>query len=253
MFEHVYKLHGLPKSIVSDRDSLFTSIFWKHLHQLIGTKLKMSSAYHSQTNGATEHANKTITQMLRQCVNPMQTNWVGKLPAIEFVINSARSASMGYSLFFLNTGWMPWSMIWDLAKQSEYPGVRNFALQRKLALVTAHNSILAAYVKETRSANWKWQVVPFGEGDLVYISSKNISFPKGLARKLIPKFIGPYWILKDFGNGTFKMDLPSHMKQQDIHDMFHASLLHPHVPNNDRLFPGCLDTQLGSANGLESE
>jgi hypothetical protein len=83
-------------------------------------------------------------------------------------------------------------MIWDLAKQSEYPGVRNFALQRKLALVTAHNSILAAYVKETRSANWKWQVVPFGEGDLVYISSKNISFPKGLARKLIPKFIGPY-------------------------------------------------------------
>jgi len=107
MFEHVYKLHGLPKSIVSDQDSLFTSIFWKHLHQLIGTKLKMSSAYHPQTNGATEHANKTITQMLRQCVNPMQTNWVGKLPAIEFVINSARSASMGYSLFFLNTGWMP--------------------------------------------------------------------------------------------------------------------------------------------------
>ena len=57
IFAEVYRLHGLPKSIVSDRDTLFTSTFWTHLHRLIRVELKMSSAYHPQTDGATERAN----------------------------------------------------------------------------------------------------------------------------------------------------------------------------------------------------
>jgi hypothetical protein len=89
MFEEIYKYHGLPKNIISDRDVLFTSTFWKRLHQLIGTNLRMSSAYHPQTDGATERANRTITQMLRQCIQPDQKNWVSKLLAIQFAINSA--------------------------------------------------------------------------------------------------------------------------------------------------------------------
>lgn len=116
MFEEVYKLHGLPKSIVSDCDVLFTSIFWQHLNQLIGIKLKMSSTYHPQTDGVMERANWTITQMLRQCVSKKQTDWVAKLPTIEFATNSARSPSMGYAPCFLNTGQMPRSMIWDSAR-----------------------------------------------------------------------------------------------------------------------------------------
>ena len=67
--------------------------------------------------------------MLRQCIDETQTDWVMKLPAIEFAINLARSASTGYAPFFLNTGHMPRSMIWDSAKQTEYPGMRNFAIQ----------------------------------------------------------------------------------------------------------------------------
>ena len=89
MFNGVYKHHGLPRTIVSDCDVLFTSTFWGHLHKLVGTKLKMSSAYHPQTDGATEHANRTVTQMLRQCINLDQRDWVIKLPAIQFGINSA--------------------------------------------------------------------------------------------------------------------------------------------------------------------
>ena len=84
MFENVYKLHGLPERIVSDRDSLFTSKLWKRLHRLLGTELRMSSAFHPQTDGATERANRTITQMIRQCVRPDQKDWVSKLPAIEY-------------------------------------------------------------------------------------------------------------------------------------------------------------------------
>ena len=73
--------------------------------------------------------------------------------------------------------------------------------------MSAHDSILAARVKQTRNANRKRQLAPFKEGELVYISTKNISFPKGLARKLIPKYIGPYKIIKDFKNQSFLIDL----------------------------------------------
>lgn len=89
VFENIYKLHGLPQTIISDRDVLFISTFWSRLHRLIGTKLRLSSAYHPQSDGSTERANRTVTQMLRQCIQPDQKDWVAKLPAIEFAINSA--------------------------------------------------------------------------------------------------------------------------------------------------------------------
>ncbi|KAF8806762.1 hypothetical protein BYT27DRAFT_7062170, partial [Phlegmacium glaucopus] len=73
--------------------------------------------------------------------------------------------------------------------------VRVFTQKRKLALISAHNSIIATHVKQSRNANQKRQIVPFKEGDFVYLSTKNITFTKGLARKLIPKYIGPYKIL----------------------------------------------------------
>ena len=205
IFEHIYKLHGLPKNIISDRDVLFTSTFWKQLHRLIGTKLRLSSAYHPQSDGSTERANRTITQMLRQCVSPNQKDWVAKLPAIEFAINSARLESTGFAPFFLNTGRMPRTMLWESKLTTEFPAVREFALQKKMAIMAAHDSILSARIKQTRDANRKRRAVPFKEGDLVYLSSKNISFAKGLARKLIPKYVGPYRILQDFNNSSFKL------------------------------------------------
>ena len=174
MFEEIYKLHGLPKNIISDRDVLFTSTSWGHLHKLLGTKLRMSSAYYPQTDDSTERANRTVTQMLRQCINEKQTDWVAKLPAIEFAINSARSESTGFAPVFLNAERMLRSMVWNSAPANEFPSIRNFALQKKLALMAAHDSIIAARVKQTRDANQKRQVAPFEKDDLVYLSTKNI-------------------------------------------------------------------------------
>ena len=106
--------------------------------------------------------------------------------------------------------------------------------------------------KQTRSANRKRQTAPFNTGDLVYLSSQNISFKKGLARKLLPKFLGPYKISKDFGNSSFLLELPAHLKRRGLHNVFHLSLLRIHVPNDDRLFPGRMDTQLaGEEDGDE--
>ena len=110
--------------------------------------------------------------------------------------------------------------------------------------MSVHDSILAAQVKQTRNASRKWQLAPFKEGELVYISTKNTSFVKGLMQKLIPKYIGPYKIIKDFKNQSFLIDLPSPLKQRGVHNVFHVSLLRTHFPNNDRLFLSCLDSQL---------
>lgn len=140
---------------------------------------------------------------------------------------------------------MPRSLLWNPDRNREYPGIANFALQRHLAIMAAHDSMIAARVKQTRAANRHRQPAPFEEKDLVYLSTKNIKFEKGLARKMIPKFIGPYLIIRDFNNGSFELDLPSNMKQRGIHNVFHSSLLRPHIPNDDRRFPGRLENQLG--------
>jgi hypothetical protein len=87
----------------------------------------------------------------------------------------------------------------------------------------------------------------------VYISTKNLSLKKGLARKLSPKFIGPYKIIKDFRNNPFMIDLPPEMKQRGIHPIYHVQYLQIYHPNDDRLFPGRSDSQIGIFDGLESE
>ena len=253
LFSEVYKHHGLPKAIVSDRDVVFTSTFWAHLNKLIGVELRMSSAYHPESDGSTERANRTITQMVRNCIGPRQRDWVSKLPAVEFAINSARSESTGYAPFFLNHGRMPRSMIWDNPGTEEYPAVRAYAQKVKYAIMMAHDSILGARVKQTRDANRRRRPSPFVRGDLVYVSTKNLSLPKGLTRKFIPKFIGPYRISEDFGNNSYRLELSANLRRRGIHDVFHSSLLRAHEPNDDRLFPGRLDSQVTELEDREEE
>ena len=87
-------------------------------------------------------------------------------------------------------------------------------------------------------ANKCRRLCPFVKGDLVYVLTKNIRLEHGTSRKLFPKYIGPYLITKDFGNSSYHVNLPDSLKQR-VHNVFHASLLCIHVPNDDRLFPGC--------------
>lgn len=129
---------------------MFTEVYKHHgLNGLIGIKQKMSSAYHPETDGATERANRTIGQMLRCCIGPNQKDWVSKLP------------------FFLNTGRMPRKMIWDAPTKEEYPSVKAFANRMKLTVMEAHDAIMKARVKQTIGANRKRRDCPFVKGDLV--------------------------------------------------------------------------------------
>ena len=115
-------------------------------------------------------------------------------------------------------------------------GVRVFTQRMKLVLMQAHDCVIVAHIKGTNDANRHRRPSPFKEGDYMYISTINIRLAKGLARKLAPKFVGPYRIKRDFSNNSYQIELPSELKKWGIHDVFHASLLRIHHLSDDRLF-----------------
>ena len=102
--DHVFRLHGLPEVIISDRDPRFTSKFWKGLFDLLGTDLRFSTAFHPQTDGQSERAIQTLENFLRPYVERDPQNWVKQLPLAEFAANNAVNVATGYSPFFLNFG-----------------------------------------------------------------------------------------------------------------------------------------------------
>ena len=92
--QEIVRLHGVPVSIVSDRDSRFTSTFWKRLQEGIGTRLKFSTAMHPQTDGQAERTIQTLEDMLRACVMDFQGSWIKYLPLIEFSYNNSYQESL---------------------------------------------------------------------------------------------------------------------------------------------------------------
>ena len=113
-FRKVYKLHGLPKSIVSDRDTRFLGHFWRCLWKLANTKLDFSSAYHPQTDGQTEVVNRSLGNLLRCLVDDNLKSWDLKLCQAEFAFNHSVNRSTGLSPFQIVYGLMPRSPL-DLA------------------------------------------------------------------------------------------------------------------------------------------
>ncbi|OJA16858.1 hypothetical protein AZE42_12244 [Rhizopogon vesiculosus] len=109
----------------------------------------------------------------------------------------------------------------------------------KDALMRVHDAIIEACVGQAKQANRHRRPVTFKVNDLVYLSTKNLQIPKGWACKLIPKFIGPFRIVKIITEGaTYRLDLSAKLQSRGVHDAFHVSLLRLHWPNDNRQFPG---------------
>lgn len=234
----VVRLHGMPESIVSDRDSKFTAKFWRELHRAVGTKLLMSTSFHPQTDGHSERTNRSIGQMLRSMISPDQRDWVSKIPLIEFALNSSINSSTGFAAFELTYGYMP-RIVPFPTEDIQYPGVREFAQRARANLEMAHDAIIEARVTATYHANrHRTEELPYEEGDMAYLSTVNLNLPKRRARKLAPKFIGPFKVIKAYPKtSNYELELSPELIARRIHPMFHASLLRPFEPNDDLLFP----------------
>src|ERR1700677_2362310 len=170
-FREIVYLHSLPESIVSDRDSKFTSKFWQELHRITGGRLLMSTAFHPETDGTSERAIHSVNQVLRALIDVSQDNWRSKLPAIEFAMNSSINNSTSYAPFEINYGWMP-TMIDGLMQDTKFKGVKCFAMQAICNMQEAHDAFITSRIYQTHQANKHRPSGPeIAKGSKVYLST----------------------------------------------------------------------------------
>jgi hypothetical protein len=183
--QHIFRLHGLPKDIVSDRGPVFNSKFWRAFTSGLGIKCNFSTAFHPQTDGQTERVNQTLEQYLRMFCSYQQDNWADLLSSAEFTYNNTDHSSTKYSPFYANTGYHPLhpSTIIDLT-ESQAPSVTE-RLERIRSLHTALKSNMQeAQERYTKYYDAKRQDSSnaFKVGDLVWLNRKNIDTTRPLAQ-----------------------------------------------------------------------
>jgi hypothetical protein len=230
-FDHVFRHgHGVPSTLVSDRDPRFTSQFWQALFKLLGTRFNMSTANHAQTDGQTERANRTIEDMLRAYVSPRQDDWDQHLTAVEFAYNDSVQLSTGYSPFFLNYGQhpsTPLALTHTAGRENPASGsadVDAFVQRMRDTIASARAAIAQAQQRQATQANKHRRDLQFRVGDRVYLSAGHLRAPTGDtdARKLSPKAYGPFEVLQVLSPVTYKLSIPSHYK---MHPVVHISAL----------------------------
>ena len=239
-FDNIVRLHGVPTSIISDRDARFTSTFWRSLWSRLGTKLAMSTAYHPQTDGQTERANRTLEDMLRAYVNARQDDWDQHLTAVEFAYNNSRQTSTGFSPFFLNSGQHPQVPLSREATTSannsrtaQHCNAAAEALLEQLwqDLTVAEANVAKAQSAQQRHANRTRRDVQFQVGDRVLLATEDLRWSSRVSRKLTPRFIGPFAIKRVLPNGVaYELELPSSLP---VHPVFHVSKLRPLLTDNE--------------------
>ncbi len=215
--DSIFRQHGLPQAIVSDRDPKFTSNFWRAVMKRIHCQQAMSTARHPQTDGQTERANRTLKEMLRSYVNARQDDWDQYLAPLEFAYNNAHNASTGQTPFYLNHGFHPASQIQLIpAAVSETPAAMQFVDNIHNALIQAKQAIADAQTRQARNANRSRRDISFQIGDQVLLSTSNLRTVTGLQ----PRWIGPFPVKSIINPVAVQLDLPKAFR---MHASFHVS------------------------------
>jgi hypothetical protein len=223
----VVRHHGLPASIVSDRDPRFTGHFWRALWKCLGTQLTMSTAFHPQTDGQTERANRTLEEMLRAYVSFQQRDWDEHLVAAELAFNASKHASTGFTPFYLNGGRevsVPLDLAVEEARTTHQPDAAARIQQLHRDLETAKEHLLKAQQRQAHHADKHRREVRFQVGDDVLLSTAHLKLIGGgdRAAKFSYKYIGPFKIKRVVNNNAYELDLP---QQMQIHPVLNVSRL----------------------------
>ena len=226
---HIVSLHGVPVSIISDRDPRSTSRFLKGLMKELGVKLNLSTAFHPQTDGQSERTIQTLEDMLKSCVLQLIGHWNEYLPLAEFTYNNSYHSSIEMS---------PYEALYG--KQCRTPLCWNETGERKLlgpeivhTTVDKVNVIRArleaAQDRQKSYVDKRRKDLEFEVEDRVFLK---LSLWKGVVRferqgKLSPHYIGPFEIVERIGPVAYRLDLPEELSR--VHNVFHISMLRKYI------------------------
>ena len=230
--QHIVRLHGIPRDIITDRGSLFTSGLWKQITEKLGSERRLSTAFHPQPDGQTERTNAILEQYLRAYVNYQQNNWNQLLPLAEFAYNNGYQETIKTTLFYANYGRNPEHQLINhliTEKETSAKDMENLHQTLREEMTIAQLRQKENYDKHRKpNPNLKTR-------DTVWLLPRNIKTTRPF-KKLDYKKMGPFKIIKKVGRSSYKLDLPSSMT---IHNTFHISLREPYEDNK---FPSQIQT-----------
>ncbi|KAM8945856.1 protein-glutamine gamma-glutamyltransferase E-like [Pelodytes ibericus] len=229
----IFRLHGLPENIVSDRGTQFTSHFWKAFCSELHIHRSLTTAFHPQSNGQTERTNQTLEQYLRCFTTHLQDDWSKYLPLAEFAYNNHIHSSTGKSPFIVNYGFHP-SMLPGAPIPSSVPSATLHVRNLTRAYTLLRNTLLhSQQCYKAFADRHRTTALVYRTGDKVWLSTKHLKLSCP-SKKLGPRFLGPFSITEVISPLVMRLRLPPSMK---IHPVFHVSLLKPW---GDNPFPGRL-------------
>ncbi|KAL0536770.1 hypothetical protein IC582_025731 [Cucumis melo] len=227
----IVRLHGVPVSIVSDRDARFTSKFWKGLQTAMGTRLDFSTAFHPQTDGQTERLNQVLEDMLRACALEFPGSWDSHLHLMEFAYNNSYQATIGMAPFEALYGKCCRSPVcWDEVGEQRLMGPE-LVQSTNEAIQKIRSRMHTAQSRQKSYADVRRKDLEFEIGDKVFLK---VAPMRGVVRferrgKLSPRFVGPFEILERIGPVAYRLAMPPSLST--VHDVFHVSMLRKYVPD----------------------
>ena len=224
-FKDIVRLHGMPQSMVSDRDPVFTSTFWRELMRLMGAKLHMTTAFHPQSDGQTEAANRVIAMYLRCFTGDRPRDWLRWLPWAEFTYNTAYQSSLRETPFRVVYGRDPPTIRSYEPGDTRVAAVAKTMAERAAFLEDVKYRLEQAQATQKRVYDKSHRRVAYAVGDWVLLRLRQrpvASLAVAVKGKLQPKYFGPYRVRELINEVAVRLELPPRAK---IHDVFHVSLL----------------------------
>jgi len=212
--DNVWQLHGLPKSITSDKGPQFAAGLMRELNEMLGIKTKLSTAFYPQTDGQTERMNQELEQYLHMFIDHCQDHWLEWLGTAEFAYNNKAYTGTKVLSFEANSGQNP-RMGFKLRKKGKFEGVEKFAKRIKEVQEEAKAMLGKAQEDMRRYADrHRSEVVEYKVGDLVLLSTKDLKWQMvgRHSEKLVEQFVGPYKIKAIISSNVVELELLATIK-----------------------------------------